>query len=499
MSRQEPSTPNHQPSTSVAIIGAGVSGLAAAKCLLDGGIRPVVFEQSAEIGGVWNFHEEEPDGGGPGYRSLHTNTSRQITAFSDFPISSSAPDFPARGQVLDYLHDYAGRFALRNVIKLRTKVEAATPGDAPGMPGNWRVTYRSEESGETRGEHFDAVLVCSGLYRSPFAPDYPGSETFQGRILHSQSYKGPEGFEGKEVAVVGAGSSGADIAVEVSKVASRTTLSVARGAWFIPRYIGGIPYDHRLTRLAAQVPYRTRMRLFQRMLFDEYRRLGIGDPRTALGASLPTEPLDVLAGRLTPGLEIIQLISSGAITPKPGVAGLEERQVVFTDGTRSRADVVLLATGYQMGFPFLQGALANPPGNVVDLYKHVFHPNLPGLAFMGLCIVAGSVVPVIELQARWVARVLAGRTALPAPEQMREEIRMSRSRMQALGSHPMRVQLLEYMDTLAAEIGAKPKPARHPALAWQLLTGAPAPAQYRLDGPGAWKGAGQALRDASRG
>src|SRR6478752_1099100 len=102
----QPSTMNQQPATRVAIIGAGVSGLAAAKCLLDEGIQPVVFDQAAEIGGVWNFSEDEPDGGGPGYRSLHTNTSRQITAFSDFPFRDSAPDFPGRAQVLDYLNHY---------------------------------------------------------------------------------------------------------------------------------------------------------------------------------------------------------------------------------------------------------------------------------------------------------------------------------------------------------------------------------------------------------
>src|SRR5262249_4518784 len=149
--------------------------------------------------------------------------------------------------------------------------------------------------------------------------------------------------------------------------------------------------DHQLTRLAAHVPYRTRMRLFQHMLFDEYKRLGIRDPKTSLGSALPTEPLDVLTGRLTPGSEIIRRIAAGTIAHKSGIVGLEERQVVFADGTRSPADTIVLATGYNMGFPFLEGALANPPGNILDLYRHIFHPDLPGLAFLGMCIVQGSV------------------------------------------------------------------------------------------------------------
>src|SRR5689334_17407527 len=87
----------------VAVIGAGVSGLAATKCLLDEGLEPVVFEQRSEIGGLWNYHEELPDGGGVMYRSLRTNTSKQTLAFSDFPLSEKLPDFPYHIEILQYL------------------------------------------------------------------------------------------------------------------------------------------------------------------------------------------------------------------------------------------------------------------------------------------------------------------------------------------------------------------------------------------------------------
>ncbi len=85
----------------VAILGAGLSGLAAAKCLGEEGLEPVVFEQSPEIGGLWNYHEEAPDGGGPAYRSLRTNTSKQISAFSDYPFPEETPDFPTRAEVFN--------------------------------------------------------------------------------------------------------------------------------------------------------------------------------------------------------------------------------------------------------------------------------------------------------------------------------------------------------------------------------------------------------------
>src|SRR5258707_3977137 len=80
----------------VAVIGAGVSGLAAAKCLLDEGLEPVVYEQAAHIGGLWNYDETLPHGGGVMYRPLPPHTSQQTLAFSAFPLPPTAPAYPHR-------------------------------------------------------------------------------------------------------------------------------------------------------------------------------------------------------------------------------------------------------------------------------------------------------------------------------------------------------------------------------------------------------------------
>src|SRR5260370_10298314 len=90
----------------VAVIGAGVSGLTAAKCLLDEGLEPVVYEQASQIGGLWNYDEALPDGGGVMYRSRRTNTSRHTLVFPDFPLPQTTTDFPSHREVLQHLHDY---------------------------------------------------------------------------------------------------------------------------------------------------------------------------------------------------------------------------------------------------------------------------------------------------------------------------------------------------------------------------------------------------------
>ncbi len=85
-------TPSSGGRRSVVIVGADMSGLAAAKCLLEEGLEPVVYEPASQIGRLWNYDEALPDGGGVMYRSLRTNTSRHTLAFSDFSLLEIAAD-----------------------------------------------------------------------------------------------------------------------------------------------------------------------------------------------------------------------------------------------------------------------------------------------------------------------------------------------------------------------------------------------------------------------
>ncbi|MFL5805901.1 MAG: hypothetical protein ACJ8CR_29705, partial [Roseiflexaceae bacterium] len=130
-------------------------------------------------------------------------------------------------------------------------------------------------------------------------------------------------------------------------------------------------------------------------------------------------------------------------------------------------------------------------------YQHVFHPAAPNLAFIGLCIVTGPLFPVAELQARRVARVFAGEVSLPAPAGGHRQIHEQKRAATRRGAHPLRVQLLDYMDALAKQIGVVPKLLRHPRLIVPLLAGPLVAAQYRLDGPGQWEGAAVHIRKVS--
>ncbi len=460
----------------VAVIGAGVSGLVVAKRLLDEGLEPVVYEQAPQIGGLWNYDEALPDGGGVMYRSLRTNTSRHTLAFSDFLLPEAVPDFPSHGEVLQYLHDYAAHFSLHRSIHLNTVVESVEPA----AQGQWTVRARTGERVVT--ETFEAVVVCSGRDRYPQLRQLPGSGTFAGQILHSSHYKGPEAFAGQRVVVAGVGSSGVDIATELSKVADRLYLSTEQGAWFIPRYVLNRPYDHQLTRLAERLPYRLRMVLFHRLLLFEYKRMGI-----TLGQlqaqGLPLPRFDLWSARLTPCDDLLPRIQAGAIQVKPRIAQLEGRWVRFADGSAVEADAMVSCTGYALRFPFLPGTLLEIKQNGLELYKHVFHPDVPTLAFVGLCNVAGSAFPVAEMQGRWVARVLAGHMPLPTKEDMYTAIERYRAHPSHRSPVPMQVHLLEYVEDIAGMLGVRPHIWRHPRAAPRWFLGPFSAAHYRLDEP----------------
>jgi dimethylaniline monooxygenase (N-oxide forming) len=468
--------PASSSSRRIAVIGAGLCGLAAVRSLLEVGLEPVCFECTSGIGGLWTFDEALPDGGTVAYRSLRTNTSKLVTAFSDFPFPDDYPDFPTRAQFLDYLFTYADHFDLLPHIRFLTQVESVLPAQG----GGWCVLVRSlSGKAVATEERFDAVMVCTGFNSKPSIPDFPGLESFRGQLLHSASYKGPEAFAGKRVVVVGASSSASDVAVELSCAAPGLLLSVRRGTWITPRYIDGRPADLRVSRFVSRLPMKLRQRNIQRLILDEYTRLGI-----APGKYLPLPEFDFNRVRLTPGIELLQQLQAGAIVAKPAIERLEGGEVVFVDGTRAAADAIIAATGYHIRLPFVDPSVVEVTGDTMWLYRHVFPPDRPGLAFIGFCTVGAPVPPTIEMQCRWVAAIFAGRLRLPPVDSMQASLDQRRAECAGGLTHPMKLKMPSYLEELAGEVGAQPKLWRHPTLLPQLLFGPLIAAHYRLDGPG---------------
>ncbi|KAF2485777.1 hypothetical protein BDY17DRAFT_322589 [Neohortaea acidophila] len=369
---------------SVAIIGAGSSGLAAAKYLLAERAfsRIVIFEQRSKVGGLWNHvplgpKDEEslpvpqtsPDAGldqrtqggtdgspqsfiSPMYDRLEANIPRNLMRYSDLEWPEECPLYPRHEQALEYIRRYGQD--VEHLIESSTQVLDVRLDE----DHKWQVKTQllSSSNGEITEHTFDAVLIANGHFNVPFIPSVPGIEAwhdaFPGSILHSKLYRRPEDYAGKKVIVVGNSASGTDIAAQIAKVCAQPLL----------------------VSTIAKSPY--------------------GPPDESSG-----------------------------MVEKPAIEEFDavDRTVRFTDGTcESEIDAIVYCTGYFYSYPFLKSL--DPPvigtGRYVqNTYQHVFYRPQPSLAFL---VLNQAIVPFpfAEAQSAVVARVWSGRVQLPGEAEM---------------------------------------------------------------------------------
>lgn len=340
----------------VCVIGAGPSGLAAARHLTNepDTFDVSVFERGHCIGGLWVYNEETgmDKNGLPVhsslYRNLRTNLPKEVMAFPDFPFPSEWPSYISHQKVLEYLEDYASQFKLQKYVNFNSLVSRVRPlvSQETADKEVWEVLIRNLDTNQTQVDHFDAVIVCNGHNSVPRMPVIPGLESFPGLVMHSHEYRYPELFQGMRVVILGAGNSGLDICLHVAKCAQNVYLS------------------HR-SLLQSNLPENV-----------EQRRC------------------------------IISVSSDGTVL----FGGGEEEKAV---------DAIMFCTGYNVSLPFLDDAcgIRIRSNRVTHLYKHVFNTKHPTLSFIGL---SGKfcVFPHFGLQAQYIAAVLSQRKQLPSEEEM---------------------------------------------------------------------------------
>src|SRR5215813_10586157 len=127
------------------IIGAGSSGITAAKNLKQLGIPYDTFERENGIGGNWYYGKPNSSV----YRSIHLISSKPLTEYTDFPMPEEYPPYPNHGQVLDYFRAYVRHFDLERDIQFNAEIAHVTPADDAKY---WDVTIARSASGssETR-------------------------------------------------------------------------------------------------------------------------------------------------------------------------------------------------------------------------------------------------------------------------------------------------------------------------------------------------------------
>eukprot|EP01012_Entosiphon_sulcatum_P028796 TRINITY_DN3493_c0_g1_i1.p1 TRINITY_DN3493_c0_g1~~TRINITY_DN3493_c0_g1_i1.p1 ORF type:complete len:551 (+),score=85.21 TRINITY_DN3493_c0_g1_i1:28-1653(+) len=485
----------------VAIIGAGMGGLAAIKHCLEEGLQPVCFESEDEIGGIWRYTDYPSHSSA--YRNLHINTGRDVNAFGDYPIPVAWPICMPHNLMFRYLEMYAHHFGLRGFIRMRTRVKMVSPSPALSADCKWAIEWQDLTSGASHTEVFDAVMVCSGHHSQPRVPPFPGQDVFEGIQMHSHNYKHSEPFHGKRVVVIGLGNSGSDLTAEVSKVAEKTFLVARRGNWVIRnpwtegKAIAASRFD---SFIVSKLP-----RAFQASLLEKgfatdmnvLRDAGL-KPEHRFTQQHPTLTLNC------PDNNLFDQLKSGHVVVKRGLQSLSKDSATFTDGTTEKVDAVIYCTGYVYGHPFMDPAIWHDSDkNEVKLYNYMYMLNgCKTLSFIGLLQPLGAMVMIVDIQTRYAAKVLTSSLKLPSPDEMK--IKTERTLNEALEwfvpseRHTLQVAVAAYTDKLADEMKVKPT-------LWRIITQNPlafrscffcptVAAHYRLVGPGKLQGAASNIR-----
>ncbi|MCM3563085.1 flavin-containing monooxygenase [Hydrogenophaga intermedia] len=355
----------------IALIGAGPSGLAGARCLQKHGVAFQGFEAHGDVGGLWNIDNPRSTV----YESAHLISSKRMTEFLEFPMPAQVADYPSHRELLDYFRAFADHFGLRAHYRFHTRVLKAEPvSDAPDTL--WRVTTQTSEAAPETAL-YKGVVIANGTLAEPNRPRFEGA--FSGEVWHTAQYKAATQLTGKRVLIVGAGNSGCDIAVDAVHHAKSIDISVRRGYYFVPKYVFGQPADSVGGKIT--LPPWLKQRIDSTIL-----KWFTGDP---VRFGFPKPDYRMYESHPVVNSLILYHIGHGDVGVRADIARLDGRTVYFKDGRSGEYDLILTATGYKLHFPFIDHALLNWQGMAPRLYLNIFAPRFHRLAVLGMVEASG--------------------------------------------------------------------------------------------------------------
>jgi putative flavoprotein involved in K+ transport len=317
----------------VVVVGAGPAGLAVARELgHHHGISALVVDTADAPAVSWRNR----------YDNFRLNTNGFLSHLPGQRIPLRCGRWPTRDDMIGYFDSYVRQ---QNItLALGCEVNRVDRID-----GCWRAeTSRGEVSAP-------AIVLATGRYRSAAIPPWPGLSRFTGELVHSADFRNAWPFRGRDVLVVGAGNSAADIAVQLAGNGARKVwLAVRTPPHLVRRAIGPIPSDVFL-ELFARVPARIVdpvIARLNRLLLGDLTPYGFGRPPLGLKATVETR------GRIpTLADELAAVVRAGRIEVVAAVAALESDRVILADGTGIAPEVIIAATGFEPDLDGLVGHL----------------------------------------------------------------------------------------------------------------------------------------------
>jgi putative flavoprotein involved in K+ transport len=365
------------------VIGAGPSGLAVARELQHRhGFTPLVVDRAAAPAISWRTR----------YDNFRLNTTGFLSHLPGQRIPMAAGRWPSREDMVAYFDSYVARQDI--TLHLGCEVNRVDH-----TPDGWQL---DTSSGEIRTP---ALVLATGNYRTPTIPPWPGLSHFTGEFTHSCDFRSAGPYRGRDVLVVGAGNSAADIAVQLAENgAGRIWLAVRTPPHLVRRALGPIPSDVFL-ELSARVPASVIDPLIART-----HRLVWGTDLSVYGFHRP--PLGLKAtveqrGRIpTFADELIDTVRAGRIQVVAAVDSVGPACVTLVDGSSVTPDVIIAATGFSPDLDGLIGHLGvlddrgNPRGGFA---RHVGD----GMFTIGYGIPPNSPLRSIRRHATRLAREIA--------------------------------------------------------------------------------------------
>jgi putative flavoprotein involved in K+ transport len=364
------------------VCGAGAAGLAAAAALQAVGTHVTVLERAEQVGASWRTRYDGLRLNTPGWMSTQPGYRAAIRRYGEFP---------QRDSWIRYLEDYAAHH--RVDVRFGTHVRRLER-----MEGGWRV----ETDGEDMQAHF--VVVATGFDHDPHLPGWPGREGFTGELIHSSAYRNPQPYRGRDVLVVGPGTTGSEVAALLSRggagrvrVACRRPPNLtARKLLGVSVNIHGLALERLPLRLADRIGW-----LAQRVRFGDLEPYG-----------LPPSPVGIATmsrRQQAPAYDsgFVGLLRAGRIEIVAAVEAFDGPRVILVDGTRIEPDAVIAATGYRRGLEPLLGHLGVVDGDGKPLVTGGDeHPSAPGLFFNGYRSDLSGQLRLMRPDARAIARAV---------------------------------------------------------------------------------------------
>ena len=363
------------------IIGAGPAGLACAAALRARGRRSIILEATNRLGASWRRH----------YDRLHLHTDKSHSALPGRPMPADYPKYPSRLQVVDYLESYAWA----NDLHILTDKTVAC------------IAKKTDWIAETTdGDVFQAtaVVIATGLSRTPVRPHWTGQDNFPGTIIHSSEYRNASVLGAGRILIVGFGNSAGEIALECAEAGLDVAMSVRGPVNIVPREMFGVP-SATIAIVQQRFPYRMIDAFNAPFLHLRYRDIEeLGLKRCRQG------PLTrmIEQGR-TPLIDIgtIAKIRDGRIRVYPGIELSEGANVFFANDRSAEFDAIVLATGYTPSLETLLPDLTERFSNAGKPARGELQPGNDGLYFCGFNPATTGLLRQIGIEASQIANSIA--------------------------------------------------------------------------------------------